>query len=239
LGWEAGILLTGSVTVGTLVALRLSRHSPLPKPGPVKPRRWEARVEHTELPAPADDPMVPFPAPTLNQPAGRIPLDEVDFSPPLRMQLDALGLGLAKRVLDAPNLLGVAATEAEIWPWIDGQVRSIFAAASGRGVAVDPRGVQALSAGLAECVARGILLAEWHVRDHGAVLAGLPRVPASMVFALARIAEVMQKRLQLGIITTFPRRDAAYEPYALVHFAVASGFYSGLGRSPSASAAAS
>ncbi len=240
LGWEAGVLLAGGVTVGTLVALRRGRRIPVLDAVPApRPSRWEPRVEHAELPAPQDDPMVPFPAPALDPPAARIPLDEVNLSPPLRMQLDAFGLGLAKRVLDAPNLLGLAATESGVWPSIEGHVRHIFAAADSRGVAVDPRGIEALSAGLAECVARGILLAEWHVRDQGATAAGPPRVPASIVFALARIAEVMEKRLYLGIITTFLRRDAAFEPYALVHFAVACGFYSGLRPSPWASAAAS
>ncbi len=53
-------------------------------------------------------------------------------------------------------------------------------------------------------------------------------VRASRFFALSRLAEAMEKRLMLEIVTTFPHRDAAFQPFALTHFALAAGFHRGL-----------
>lgn len=194
---------------------------------------WEPRVEHPELPPPDEDPLLPFPPPSLDQVASRITLEDSGLDAHLRMQLDAFGLGLAKRVLDAPDLLGVAAAEPDVWPLIESVVRDIFAAAGQRGLTVEPRGVSELSAGLSLCVAQGLLLAEWHVVENGRASEPIAPVRASRFFALARLAETAERRLLVHVIPTLPRRDAAFQPYPLVHFALAAGFHRGLGLPPS------
>lgn len=190
--------------------------------------KWEPRVGHRELPPPDDDPKVAFPLPDLNQPADRLALDRADLSSSLRMQLDAFGLGLAQRVLQAPDLLRVAAGEADTWAVIESTVQEVLATAARRGLKVDPRGAPGLTAGLSLCAAQGLLLAEWHVLENGCAQTEPAEVRASRFFALSRLAEVMEKRLLLEIVTTFPNRDAAFQPFALTHFALAAGFHRGL-----------
>jgi hypothetical protein len=190
--------------------------------------KWEPRVGHRELPPPDDDPLVPFSQPDLNQPADRLALDRSGLSSSLRMQLDAFGLGLAQRVLQAPDLLRVAAIEADTWSVIEGTVQEVMATAAQRGLQVDPRGAPGLTAGLSLCAAQGLLLAEWHVLENGRAQTEPAQVRASRFFALSRLAETMEKRLMLEIVTTFPHRDAAFQPLALTHFALAAGFHRGL-----------
>jgi hypothetical protein len=144
------------------------------------------------------------------------------------MQLDAFGLGLAQRVLQAPDLLRVAAIEADTWSVVEGTVQEVLATAAQRGIVVDPRGAPSLTAGLSLCAAQGLLLAEWHVLENGRAETEPAEVRASRFFALSRLAEAMEKRLMLEIVTTFPNRDAAFQPFALIHFALAAGFHRGL-----------
>ncbi len=235
LGWGPGILLLATVAVAALLGWRRRHQRAGDRPGPATLilAPWEPRVDHPELPPPDQDPFMSFAPPELDRVASRLPLEEAGLPTQLRMQLDAFGLGLAKRVLDAPDLLRVASGEAEVWPLIESVVREIFAAAAQRGLSTDPRGVPSLSAGLSLCVAQGLLLAEWHVLENGLARAEAAPVRASRFFALVRLAETMEKRLLVDIIPTLPRRDAAFQPYPLVHFALASGFYRGLRMPPS------
>jgi hypothetical protein len=238
LGWAIGVLLLTVTVVVTWLVVRRQAAQELEEEeadatGRLILAPWEPSVEHPELPPPDEDPLLPFSPPALDQVASRIPLEEAGLPARLRMQLDAFGLGLAKRVLDAPDLLRVAAAEPDVWPLIESVVGDIFAAAAQRGLPVDPRGAQDLSAGLSLCVAQGLLLAEWHVLENG--LASEPTAPvrASRFFALARLAETAERRMLVNIIPTLPRRDAAFQPYPLVHFALAAGFHRGLGQPPS------
>jgi hypothetical protein len=233
-----GILTAGPVmlVVLAILAIALIRQRPAARRARAQRRKadslslpkWEPRVGHQELPPPDDDPLVAFSQPDLNQPADRLALDRSGLSSRLRMQLDAFGLGLAQRVLQAPDLLRVAAIEADTWSVIEGTVQEVLATAARRGLQVDPRGTPGLTAGLSLCAAQGLLLAEWHVLENGRAQTEPAQVRASRFFALSRLAEAMEKRLMLEIVTTFPHRDAAFQPFALTHFALAAGFHRGL-----------
>jgi hypothetical protein len=230
------ILTAGPVMLAILAILAIAVIRPAARRALAKRRKtetlhlpkWEPRVGHRELPPPDDDPLVPFSQPDLNQPADRLALDRSGLSSSLRMQLDAFGLGLAQRVLQAPDLLRVAAIEADTWSVIEGTVQEVMATAAQRGLQVDPRGAPRLTAGLSLCAAQGLLLAEWHVLENGRAQTEPAQVRASRFFALSRLAETMEKRLMLEIVTTFPHRDAAFQPFALTHFALAAGFHRGL-----------
>ncbi|HEY0493182.1 MAG TPA: hypothetical protein VGD57_06925 [Candidatus Dormibacteraeota bacterium] len=196
---------------------------------------WTPSVQHAELPAPADDPVIEFSQPSVEQFTGHLPpLSHLDLSSGLRGQLDGFALGRAKRILEAPDLLNHAAADPESWPKIEAAVNASLALLASKGAELVPDGASRLKEALALCAAQGVLLAEWRQLEDGQTTwsGTSPQVRASDAFAIERIAERMKRRLLPDLFAGISRRPADLELALLVPFTLSTAFYMRLSGEP-------
>jgi hypothetical protein len=228
--------VTAAVLAGRRRAGRFGRKHPR-RTGP----EWRPTVQHTELPAPADDPAIGYPEPAVEQFASRMPpLAQLNLDGALRTQLDGFALGRAKRIIEAPDLLPHAAADAESWPTVELAVQKTLAVARQRGVEFLPDGQVRLQQALALSAAQGVLLAEWRQLDDGKTLwdGAAARVRASDAFAIQRITEAMERRQLPDLFAGIARRPADFEVRLLLPYALSTAFYLRLrGNPPNAQAA--
>lgn len=234
-----GILITVIVIVtGVTAAVLAGRHQAgrfkLGKAG----RRgtgWRPTVQHKELPPPAEDPVVAFPEPSVDQLADRTPpLAYLQISPGLRSQLDGFALGRAKRIMDAPDLLPHAAADAESWPVVEAAVQKTLELARSRGVEFNAAGQTKLQAALALSAAQGVLLAEWRQLEDGKTMwdGANARVRASDAFTMQRIAEAMERRQLPDLFAGIERRPPNFEVRLMLPYALAAAYYIRLAGNP-------
>lgn len=198
-------------------------------------RGWTPSVQHAELPAPAEDPVVGFGQPTIDQFAARLPpLAQLGLSAGARSQLDGFALGRAKRVLEAPDLLNHAAADPESWPKIETAVNAALNLLSSRGAELAPEGANRLKQALALCAAQGVLLAEWRQLEDGKTAwnGAAATARASDVFSIERIAESMKRRLLPDLFAGISKRPANLELALLVPFTLSTAFYLRLSGEP-------
>ena len=198
-------------------------------------RAWRPSVQHAELPAPTEDPVVEYAAPTIDQFAAQLPpLSGLALSATLRSQLDGFALGRAKRILDAPDLLNHAAADQESWPKIEAAVGASLDLLTRQGVELVPEGADRLKQALALCAAQGILLAEWRQLEDGKTTWNGPVacVRASDAFSIDRISEPMKRRLLPDLFAGISKRPANLELALLVPYTLATAFYLRLSGEP-------
>ena len=202
---------------------------------------WRPSVQHTELPPPSEDPVIPWAEPQVEQFASQAPpLVHLPLSAGLRGQLDGYALGRAKRILEAPDLLSHAAADAESWPRVESAVNKSLALLAARQVELLPDGVHRLTQALALCAAQGVLLAEWRQLEDGKTTWDGPtaQVRASDAFTIQRIAEPMRRRILPDLFAGIARRPADMDMTLLVPYTLATAFYLRLqGEPPTAFAA--
>lgn len=227
--------VTASILVGRRRAGRLGR-----KRSRIAGPDWQPTVHHEELPAPADDPAIGYPEPTVEQFASRMPpLAQLNLDGALRTQLDGFALGRAKRIIEAPDLLPHAAADPESWPMVELAVQQTLALARQRGVEFLAEGLVRLQQALALSAAQGVLLAEWRQLDDGPTVWDGPaaRVRASDAFAIHRITEAMERRLLPDLFAGIARRPGDFEVRLLLPYALSTAFYLRLRGTPPAMAA--
>jgi hypothetical protein len=201
---------------------------------------WQPTVHHEELPAPADDPAIGYPEPTVEQFATRIPpLADLKLDGALRTQLDGFALGRSKRIMEAPDLLPHAAADPESWPVVELAVQKTLGLARSRGVEFLADGQVRLQQALALSAAQGVLLAEWRQLDDGATMwqGTAARIRASDAFAIQRITEAMERRLLPDLFAGIARRPPDLEVRLLLPYALSTAFYLRLRGNPPAMAA--
>jgi hypothetical protein len=228
--------VTASVLVGRQQA-GLFKVGARPRRGPI----WRPAVQHKELPPPADDPVIGYPEPSLEQFASRMPpLSHLKLDGGLRTQLDGFALGRAKRIIEAPDLLPHAAADAESWPVVEAAVQKTLALARARGVQFNPQGQSRVQKALALSAAQGVLLAEWRQLDDGKTMweGGSAAVRASDAFTIQRITEAMERRQLPDLFAGIAKRAGDFEVRLLLPYALSTAFYLRLrGNPPSAFAA--
>lgn len=227
--------VTASVLVGRRQAGSYGRKR-IRREGPA----WQPTVHHEELPAPADDPAIGYPEPTLEQFASRMPaLAQLNLDGALRTQLDGFALGRAKRITEAPDLLPHAAADPESWPMVELAVQHTLALARQRGVEFLAEGQVRLQQALALSAAQGVLLAEWRQLDDGKTAweGATARIRASDAFAIQRITEAMERRLLPDLFAGIARRPPDLEVRLLLPYALSTAFYLRLRGNPPAIAA--
>ncbi len=196
---------------------------------------WRPAVQHVELPAPTDDPIIAWAQPQIEQFVGQaLPLSHVNLKPGLRGQLDGYALGRAKRILEAPDLLSHAAADPESWPHVEAAVNATLALLSVRGAELLPDGARRLNQALALCAAQGVLLAEWRQLEDGrtAWTSTAAQVRASDAFTIQRIAESMQRQLLPDLFAGIAKRPPDLEIPLLVPFTISTAFYMRLHGAP-------
>lgn len=196
---------------------------------------WRPSVQHTELPPPADDPVIEFGQPSIDQFAIQLPpLSRLALSAGLRGQLDGFALGRAKRILEAPDLLNHAAADPESWPKIEAAVSSSLNLLASQGVELLPEGANRLKQALALCAAQGVLLAEWRQLEDGRTgwNGAAAQVRASDAFSIERISQVMKRRLLPELFGGISKRPANLEVALLVPFTLSTAFYLRLSGEP-------
>jgi hypothetical protein len=202
---------------------------------------WRPSVQHTEIPAPLEDPVIAWAEPQIEQFVGQaLPLGHLGLSAHLRGQLDGYALGRAKRILEAPDLLSHAAADGESWPQVEAAVNRSLTLLATRRVKLLPNGINRLNQALALCAAQGVLLAEWRQLEDGKTAwdGASARVRASDAFTIQRITEPMQRRLLPDLFAGIAKRPADFEIALLVPFTVSTAFYQRLhGEPPRAFAA--
>lgn len=189
---------------------------------------WRPSVQHTELPAPTEDPVITWAEPHIEQFIGQaLPLSHVELKAGLRAQLDGYALGRAKRILEAPDLLSHAAVDPESWPNVESAVNATLALLSARHAELLPDGVGRLNQALALCAAQGVLLAEWRQLEDGRTAwdSAFAKVRASDAFTIQRIAETMQRRLLPELFAGIAKRPPDLEIPLLVPFTISTAFY--------------
>ena len=196
---------------------------------------WQPAVHHHELPPPADDPVIGYPEPTVEQFASRMPpLAHLKLNEALRTQLDGFALGRAKRIIEAPDLLPHAAADAESWPVVEAAVQRTLDLARSRGVQFNPQGQSSLQKALALMAAQGVLLAEWRQLDDGRTLweGNSAAVRASDAFTIQRITESMERRQLADLFAGINRRPPDFEVRLLLPYALSSAFHMRLRGNP-------
>jgi hypothetical protein len=202
---------------------------------------WQPAVQHQELPPPADDPVIGYPEPTVDQFATRMPpLAHLKLNEALRTQLDGFALGRAKRIIEAPDLLPHAAADAESWPVVEAAVQRTLDLARARGVQFNPQGQASMQKALALMAAQGVLLAEWRQLDDGRTLweGNSAAVRASDAFTIQRITESMERRQLPDLFAGINKRPPDFEVRLLLPYALSSAFYMRLRGNPPNTAAA-
>jgi hypothetical protein len=236
----AVVVLCTGVTTAVLVSRYRAGRFTLRKKGPAGPL-WRPTVQHQELPAPADDPVIVFPEPVVELFALRTPpLAHLQLSSTVRSQLDGFALGRTKRIVEAPDLLAHAAADAESWPFIEAAVQKSLSLARSRGVQFQPEGQPRLNQALALCAARGVLLAEWRqLEDGNTVWDGTSaRIRASDAFTIQRITDAMERSQLTELFAGIARRPPDFEVRLLLPFTLATAFFLRLrGTPPNAFAA--
>ncbi len=213
------------LTVGIAAAVVLSRRLPTTRR---EPAGWRPRVQHPELPAPAEDPLIAWSEPQVEHLLPQeAPLANLPLSPALRGQLDSLALGRAKRIVEAPSLLEHAAADGESWPFVEAAVTRALNLASERQVQLAPLGRPRLTQALAHCAAQGVLLAEWRQLDDGPTLWDGPaaRIRASDTYVIYRLAEMMRRQLLPELFAGVHRQPPNFEISLLVPYTIAQAFY--------------
>jgi len=232
------LVLALGLTAAVIVPRRARRRSPA---GAHVATGWRPAVQHTELPAPSEDPLIVWAQPQIEQFTGQaVPLGQGNLKPGLRGQLDGYALGRAKRILEAPDLLSHAAADPESWPNVESAVNASLALLSARGTELLPDGVHRLNKALALCAAEGVLLAEWRQLEDGRTAwnGNAAQIRASDVFTIQRVAESMQRRLLADLFAGIAKRPADLEIPLLVPFTISTAFYLRLhGEPPKAFAA--
>ncbi|HSO93597.1 MAG TPA: hypothetical protein VLS53_03885 [Candidatus Dormibacteraeota bacterium] len=196
---------------------------------------WRPSVQHAELPPPADDPVIDFGQPTIEQFAVQLPpLSSLALSAGLRGQLDGFALGRAKRILEAPDLLNHAAADPESWPRIEAAVGASLNLLKSQGVDLVPQGANRLKQALALCAAQGVLLAEWRQLEDGRTgwNGAAAQVRASDAFSIERISEVMKRQLLPDLFAGISKRPANLELALLIPFTLSTAFYLRLSGEP-------
>jgi hypothetical protein len=234
------LIMTAGVTTSVLMGRRQAGKWRTRK-GVARGPVWRPAVQHHELPAPTDDPVIGYPEPTVEQFATRTPpLAHLQLQEALRTQLDGFALGRAKRIIEAPDLLPHAAADAESWPVVEAAVQRTLEAARSRGVQFNPQGQEQLQRALALSAAQGVLLAEWRQLDDGRTpwegqSAG---VRASDAFTIQRISEAMERRQLPDLFAGITKRPPDFEVRLLLPYALSTAFYLRLrGNPPNAFAA--
>jgi hypothetical protein len=203
--------------------------------------RWRPTVQHQELPPPADDPVVAFPEPTVEEFAGHAPpLEYLQLSAAVRSQLDGFALGRAHRIVEAPDLLPHAAADAESWPIVEAAVQRTLELARSRGIELNPAGQTPLQRALALSASQGVLLAEWRQLEDGKTMwdGANARIRGSDAFTIQRITESMERRQLPDLFAGIARRPSGFEVRLLLPYALATAFYLRLqGNPPKAFAA--
>jgi hypothetical protein len=229
-----GILPTVVVlVVGVTAAVLVGRHQAGLFTIRVRPRGrrepiWRPTVQHRELPAPADDPVIAFGEPVVELFESRTPpLAHLQLSAGLRSQLDGFALGRTKRIIEAPDLLPHAAADAESWPHVEAAVQKTLALARARGVEIIPDGQTRLSQALALSAAQGVLLAEWRQLEDGKTVweGANAEIRASDAFTIQRITEAMERRQLPDLFGGIARRPANFDVRLLLPYALATAFY--------------
>lgn len=232
------IVMTAGVTTTVILSRRRSRASKQRQTG----GSWRPTVQHQELPAPSEDPVIEYGEPSLDQFARREPpLAKLTLDGGIRTQLDGFALGRAKRIIEAPDLLPHAAADAESWPVVEAAVRKTLDLARSRGVQFNSGGVTQMQKAIALSAAQGVLLAEWRQLDDGKTgwQGTNARVRASDAFAIQRISEAMERRLLPDLFGGVERRPQDFELRLLLPYALSTAFYMRLrGNPPGAVAAA-
>jgi hypothetical protein len=201
----------------------------------VASKGWRPSVQHAELPAPTEDPVIEFGQPTYQQfAAQRPPLASLPLNAGLRGQLDGYALGRAKRILEAPDLLNHAAADPESWPKIEAAVNASLNLLASQGTELLPDGANRLKQALALCAAQGVLLAEWRQLEDGktSFVGASAQVRASDAFSIERIAETMKRQLLPDLFAGISKRPANLELALLVPFTLATAFYLRLSGEP-------
>jgi hypothetical protein len=196
---------------------------------------WRPSVQHTELPAPTEDPVIEFGQPGIQQFAAQLPpLASLQLKAGLRGQLDGYALGRAKRILEAPDLLNHAAADPESWPKIEAAVNASLNLLTSQGAEILPEGAGRLKHALALCAAQGVLLAEWRQLEDGKTgfKGASARVRASDAFTIDRIAETMKRQLLPDLFAGISKRPVNLEIALLVPFTLATAFYLRLSGEP-------
>jgi len=203
---------------------------------------WQPTVQHEELPAPTDDPVIAFAEPAVELFATRTPpLSHLPLSATVRSQLDGFALGRTRRIMEAPDLLQHAAADAETWPFVEASVQKTLALARSRGVQLEPAGQPRLTQALALSAVHGVLLAEWRQLEDGQTIwdGASARIRASDAFAIQHITDAMERRQLSELFAGIGRRPQDFEVRLLLPYALATAFYLRLrGQAPNASAAA-
>ena len=219
-------VLIAAVGAAALLLARRRRLA-LPGAGARAARKWRPAVQHREIPAPDQDPIIAWrPLDIEQMRPDTPPLAGEPIATALRSALDGYALGRVKRILEAPNLLQHAATDPESWPLVEATVQRALALAEQRGVALDPSGRPGLTQALALCTAQGMLLAEWRQLEDGKTPwdEGAAQVRASDAYAVRRLAEAMARRVLPDLFNGVARRSATFEITLLVPYCVAEGF---------------
>jgi len=235
------IVICTGVTLAVLVGRYRAGRFKLGK----RPRRhepdWQPTIQHQELPAPAEDPVITFAEPAIELFASRTPpLAHLQLSASARSQLDGFALGRTKRIIEAPDLLAHAAADAETWPHVEAAVQKTLALARSRGVEFDPKGQARLNQALALSATQGVLLAEWRQMDDGQTVwdGTSARIRASDAFTIQRLGEAMERRQLPELFAGVSRRPPNFEVRLLLPYALATAFYLRLrGMPPNAFAA--
>lgn len=227
-----GILITIIVmVVGVTAAVLAGRHQAGRfKLGRRRPdgASWRPAVQHQELPAPTDDPLIGYPEPTVEQFGSRTPpLAHLKLQEALRTELDGFALGRAKRIVEAPDLLPHAAADPESWPVVEAAVQKTLNLARARGVQLNPKGEAGLQKALALMAAQGVLLAEWRQLDDGKTLweGASAGIRASDAFAIQRITESMERRLLPELFGGITKRSSEFDVRLLLPYALSTAFY--------------
>ena len=202
---------------------------------------WRPAVQHQELPAPADDPVIVFAEPVVELFALRTPpLAHLQLTSTARSQLDGLALGRAKRIIEAPDLLAHAAADAESWPFVEAAVQKSLALARSRGIEFQPQGQGRLNQALALSATQGVLLAEWRQLEDGKTVwdGTSARICASDAFTIQRITEAMERGQLPELFAGIARRPPGFEVRLLLPYTLATAFFLRLrGERPQAFAA--
>ena len=202
---------------------------------------WRPSVQHTELPAPTNDPAIGYAEPSVEQFAARTPpLAQLNLEGGLRAGLDGFALGRAKRIIEAPDLLSHAAADAESWPVVELAVQKTLDVARARGVGFQPDGQMKLQKALALSAAQGVLLAEWRQLEDGETAWDGPvaRIRASDAFTIQRVSEAMERQQLPDLFAGIARRPPDFEVRLLLPYALSAAFYLRLrGNPPNAFAA--
>ncbi len=218
-------LLIIALGIGAAMAVSVR---PFRKRRPAEPTLWQPRVQHVELPPPPEDPVVGWTPPPVETFATPVPpLADIPLSAATRGQLDGYALGRAKRIVEAPSLPQHAAADAESWPEVERTIQQALELVQSRRGELAPDGRPRLVEALVHCAAQGILLAEWRQLEDGPTVwdGPIPRVRASDVFTIPRIAEVMQRRLLPDLFAGIQRRPVGLELGWLVPYTIGMAFY--------------